>query len=341
MRDDEEVSEEPVDPTRALEPRYDPRGVPAYSQVQDPAEAAPDSTRMMQTAPPPTGPASEARSSTELARGSQKQRRRERDQQAERKAQRLLIGVFVAIGAAGFLVINSGIFDEPEKPAPDPQAALQAPQDNLQKPVVPPQPIKRGVPDETPDIPALGSLRSEGLTIAAEGLPEVVAVDPPMPPALLAGIETCRFAYGVWEFSPNRAFRFLTTCAALEGQILVGAYEVRGSQIHTSPLNAEGVQLVSTFEVEKPSRVRTEVTIPLRDGTLVKLEVRQRLTTMRPGLEGDGFYRTYAGKNTVQIQGLPPPGAAPAPRPEAAPAAAPRQDKAAKDPVLELLEGGN
>jgi hypothetical protein len=324
------------DPTSSGTPSYDSRRVPTY-KPQDPAEPPVDPTKILPaTGSAPPAPAPKQATSTQLAEKSQRQRRRERDARAEKIAQRSLVIGFLAIGGLGLWVVNSGYLDQPEPAGGAAQADLQP--GTAAPPPPPPEPRKSAVPDETPDIPALASLKNEGLTIAAEGLPEVLAIDPPNPPAILAGIETCRFAYGIWEFSPNRAFRFITTCSALQGQILVGAYEVRGSRIVTSPLVAEPAQVVSVFDVEKPSHVRTEVTITGRDGNQVRLEVKQRLTTMRPGMEGEGFYRGYAPKNTLEIQGLSAPREGDRDRRPAQPAPAPQQQPGPKDPVLELLE---
>ncbi len=349
--------DEPEEPTSGRTPSYDERRVPAYTG----SAHAPDGTRIMESAPPDTSarpgtstglrvadPAGTSpRSSTEMASRSQKERRRERDARAEKTATRALVGIFLGLGGLAIVVVNSGYLDE----APAPRPAVAA----TDTPTAPPRaPALRSRVDETPDIPAIRSLASTGLTIAAEGLPEVLAVEPSNPPPLLAGIETCRFAYSVWELSPNRAFRFFTTCAAFQGQVLVGAYEIEGSQIIMSPLRADGAELLSVFEVEKPSRMRTQVTIqPKADGPRVIFDVRQRITAMRPGMEGEAFYRAYGAKNDIEIAGVaksreqrggssvaPPPGRPTAPEPREAPEAPPPKPAGGKDPVLELLEGG-
>ncbi|MFO0723168.1 MAG: hypothetical protein U1E65_05260 [Myxococcota bacterium] len=327
------------------EEAYDARRVPAYrpdpSDPSDRPQSKVDGTRVMESAPPDTGRPREvtrsAPSSSELAQKSQKQRRRDRDQRAEKAAQRAVIGLALALGVGALVVINSGILDD--EPSAHPQVS--------EVPVsAPPKPALTAAPDETPDLPLFTKLRSEGLTIVAEGLPEVVAVDPPNPPPLLAGIETCRFAYAVWEFSPNKVFRFLSTCAVLDGQVLVGAYELQGSTIRLSPLNADGATTISVFEVEKPSRMVSTVSIrPRADGPTAILEVRQRITVMRPGMEGNTFFRAYAPKNTTEIQGMPTRRAKDGPGGGAGPGApgGGRKEEPAKkdnDPVLDLLKGG-
>ena len=154
-----------------------------------------------------------------------------------------------------------------------------------------------------------------------------------------------RFAYGIWEFSPNHAFRFLSTCAVLDGQVLVGAYEIRGSAIHLSPITSDGTTTISVFEVEKPSRMVSKVSIqPRADGPAVVLEVRQRITGMRPGMDGNAFFRTFASRNTTEIQGMPTRREAGGPGGQAAsrePRSEPKKGGAKdNDPVLELLKGG-
>lgn len=324
--------------TAVREESYDARRVPAYRAPADPAEAqAPaGGTRIMESAPPPTGPARQP-TSTDLAQRSQKQRRRDRDQRAEKAAQRVVIGLGLGLGALALILVNSDYFDD--APGERPTVSTPSPTPVETKPPL------AAAPDETPDLPLFNKVNSEGLTIVAEGLPEVVAIDPANPPALLAGIQTCRFAYGIWEFSPNHAFRFLSTCSVLDGQVLVGAYEIHGSAIHLSPISSDGTTTVSVFEVEKPSRMISKVSIqPRADGPSVVLEVRQRITGMRPGMDGNAFFRTFAARNTTEIQGMPTrreaggPGGQGAPR---EPRAEPRKGGAKdSDPVLELLKGG-
>ncbi|MBK6686202.1 MAG: hypothetical protein IPG45_17145 [Deltaproteobacteria bacterium] len=260
---------------------------PTQLKVHDPAGEQP--------------PPAEARSSTEMAESSRRARRRERDRRAERRAIQLVIAVFVGLGGAGLLAVNYLVEDDQGPPTEGPRG-----------PAVPPPPKtvpgKRSTFAEGADIPAIGSMNSEGLTIAAEGLPEVLADVEDGSLANLAGLQTCRYAYGVWEFSPNKRFRFLTTCEALVGQVLVGAYEIQGTVVRMSPLSSVEGTLTSEFQVEKPSTIKTIV--QTRSGRT--LQVNQRVTTMRSGLDGEAFRATYFPKNTIQIPGqrggdAPPP----------------------------------
>ena len=312
-----------------------------------------------------TVPAPRARSD-ELATSSRKQLRRQRDRRAEGRAIQVLVGLFVGIGGLGLLAVNVLLDDAPsptaaprsagaeasvaEAPAAGTSAAGTSAADSAksaasaaQAPKSPP-----AVPDnvissplvERVDLPALRQLRYEGLTIAAEGLPEVTtaATGPTVGP--LAARETCRFAYGIWEFSPNKRFRFISTCRAFEGQVLFGAYSVHGGAIRMSPLRVSGVAVETTFEVEKPSRLVTRVTV---GADALAFTVRQRVTVIRSGLFGDAFFNTYAAKNTLAV----PDGSAPAagrrnaptspkaPNPKTEPPA----ERGPKDPLLELLRG--
>jgi len=325
------------DPTSAGTPAHDSRRVEAY-RPPDPADAPIDGTRVMEAAPPDTSQPSPTpmRSSTEMASQSQKERRRERDRRAEKAAQRALLISFLGIGAVGIWLVNSGIFDDAPRASPTPGASASA----QAVPTPSPSRTLSAAPDETPDLQALRSLKTTGLTIAAEGLPEVLAIDPPNPPALLAGIETCRMAYAVWELSPNRAFRFLTTCAAFQKQVLVGAYEIRGSKVFMSPLRADGAELTMVFEVEKPSRMITTVKHSHKGQTVV-MEARQNITAIRPGMDGDSFFHTYAPRNNIEIAGVArskdnggdiPPDPQQAPPP-------PQPKQPESDPVLDLLKG--
>jgi hypothetical protein len=281
---------------------------PSQLTVHDPPE------------PPP-------RSSTELSERARRQRRQERDRRAERRAIGVVVMGLVLLGGGALVAVNVLMDDPPPSPPAPVDPAAQAA-------LTPPRP--RGVIstpiEETPDLPVLRFLRQDGLTVGAEGLPEVVADSASSDVAPRAAVESCRFSYGVWEFSPNKRFRFLTTCEALKGQILVGAYEVEGAKLRMSPLAAQEVLLVTEMTLEKPSEARTVV---LRAGDQAPiLEVRQRLTAMRPGLEGEAFRDAFEPRNTIA-----PRGAAPAPAPPP-PAVAPPPAEAPRDPVLEMLQGG-
>ena len=306
----------------------------------DPAEAGADGdTRADATAfgaEAPENPAGPIKaygaSSSELATSSRRSRRRQRDRKAEWRAVQVLIGLFVGVGGALLVAVNVLLDDPPAATDKTPAATSgaagpAAPQTN---PVPPPpdEGVISGTFVETVDLPALRQLRNEGLTIAAEGLPAVdsSATGPGVGP--LAGRETCRFAYGVWEFSPNRRFRFMPTCPSMDGQVLFGAYAVQGGVIRMSPLKVSGVELLTEFFVEKPSRLVTRVTV---GGGRVTMTVRQRVTVIRAGQFGDSFFDTYAPRNTLAVAKgstrRPPVGEPKAPPPK-------------RDPLLDLLRGG-
>lgn len=241
---------------------------------------------------------SEVKSSREMAERSLRQRRRERDRRAERRALRVVFVMFMMIGAAGYFVINSSLLADPEPRRSDPAAGEQE-----SAPAAPAPVIRTSSPiDETPDIPALRSMRDEGLTIVAAGIPDVTAADQGDAVAQIAALETCRFAFGVWEFSANHRFRFLTTCEALEGQVLIGAYEVQGTVVRMSPLSDGATQFMSEFQVEKPSHVTTKAIVRVGDRPVL-LVVNQKVTDMRAALAGDAFHDTYAPRNTLQPRG--------------------------------------
>lgn len=271
-------------------------------QAEKDRDKAPASNLKVHDPPKGDAPAApEQRSSTEMAEASRRARRRERDRRAERRAIQLVIGLFVGLGGLGLVAINYWVEEDQVTPPT-----------STKGPAVPPPP--KQVPGQRStfaagaDIPAIHSIKSEGLTIAAEGLPEVLADAEDGSVANLAALQTCRFAYGVWEFSPNKRFRFLTTCEALLGQVMVGAYEIDGTVVRMSPLLSVEATLTSEFQVEKPSTLKTVV--QAKNGRT--LEVNQRITTMRPGLEGEAFRATYLPKNTIAIPGqrggdAPPP----------------------------------
>ncbi len=265
-------------------------------------------------------------SSTELSSPSRKARRRQRDRRAETRALQVVVGLFVGLGGLALFAVNV-LLDDP--PPSSPLSVDGAP--SSPRPVTPPPPPPVTVVSSPfvghIGLPALRQLQNEGLTIAAEGLPEVSTDARGSEVAPLAARESCRFAYGVWEFSPNKRFRFLPTCPSMDGQVLFGAYVVDGAVIRMSRLRIAGAELVSAFEVEKPSRLRTRVTLPNAGLTF---EVQQRVTVIRAGLFGDGFFDTYAPKNTLAV-----PGAARRRPPPAEPRAPPPR----KDPLLELLRG--
>jgi hypothetical protein len=253
--------------------------------------------------------------STELSERSRKQKKRERDRRAERTALGAVILIFLMIGGMGYWISSSITDDEPSKPpTPEEIAAAKA---QVALKLAEKKAATTSRLDETPDLPALRMMMSEGLTIAAEGLPEVSASVQTPEAGVLAAIETCRFAYSVWEFSPNKRFRFLTTCEGKDGQILVGAYETSGSKVTLSPLVDGPAMIISELEVEKPSTMTTKVGY----GPIV-LDVKQRIGVLRGGMQGEAFRATYEPRNT-----LPTPGAAAKPK--------------AKDPLLEAIQEPN
>ena len=303
---------------------------PAYAEGLD-AEAS-------QPEPQPVGPVKAYEpSSTELASQSRRQRRRLRDRRAERRAVQVLVALFVGLGGLALLTVNFLLDDTPSTP---PAEALGLSVGAAVAQMAPPTEHALGDPAteaeadgfvETIDLPALRQLKNEGLTIVAEGLPEVSAMQNGPNVGPLAARETCRFAYGVWEFSPNSRFRFIPTCAAMDGQVLFGAYSVRGTVIRMSPLRVAGVSMVSEFEVEKPSRLVTEVVVGEGQYTL---SVKQRVTVIRPGLFGESFFNTYVDRNTLSVPGRK---IRPSPRTEPQPRSPPPKTK--RDPLLDLLRG--
>lgn len=272
---------------------------------------------------------------SEANQRARRARRRARDHRAERRALHIAIGAFLGLGAAAWLVINVAL-DEPSSTTiardaiegSDARAATEAKDvrgpstegagpgatqtanqaaDRTADPTghSPKRPLRVSSPAEASlDLLALREMATQGLTIVAEGLPEVSAKSgggPGIP--ILATIETCRFAYGVWEFSPNRVFRFMPTCEALAGQILVGAYEVDEGVVRMSPLRSAPAEIISEFQVEKPSTMKSHVRIRV-GGKEVQFLVRQAVTVIRGGLEGDMFRTSYAARNTVRVPGV-------------------------------------
>lgn len=319
-----------VDQEALAETRADvPVSEVEYQEGRPPLEHTQRVRAKQAASAPPAGSATATRTSTELAGPSQRQRRRERDHRAESAALRTIFAVFLIAGVGVFALLNSGLFDD-APPPPRPSVELGSGAETKAAEPKPP-PVVSTKAEETRHIPALANMSSDGLTIGAEGLPQVVPLGEVVPPASVVGLEACRFAYGVWEFSPNNAFRFLTTCGALKGQVLVGAYEIdaRAGLVRLSPVRAGDSVLTSTFEVERPSRMTTRVLVGGHE-----VEVRQKITVMRPGMEGEGFARGLGERNQLQVQGGGSGGgSAPAPAPAPAPRPPPR------DPVLDLLQG--
>lgn len=272
------------------------------------------------------------RSSTEMADVSRRHRRRDRDKRAERRAIQWLVGLFVGIGGATLLAVNVLLDDS--KPTDRPPPLLD---ENGEQVVVPPPPsgVISTTIDETPDIPAVRHLQNEGLTIVAEGLPQVDAIGMMQGNAALAALETCRFAYAVWEFSPNKRFRFLTTCNAMEGQVMFGAYEVVGGVVRMSPLITDTDAVISEFHVGRPSKMISRVSRAAGSPSVLKID--QRVTNMRPGLDGDRWRDAFSAKNTINLptgrQKAPPPRRGGPPPPSG-----PAKQKKSSDPLLDLLK---
>lgn len=274
-------------------------------------------------------PPQDHRSSTEMAEVSRRQRRRERDKRAERRAIQTVIFVFVGLGGAALVGVNVLLPEEPVSPPPK----AKAKEDGVQK--APPR-RRAGVIstsiDETPNIPAFRALTNEGLTIVAEGLPQVDALSNQTSVQALAALETCRFAYAVWEFSPNKRFRFMSTCGALDGQVMFGAYEIDGAVLRMSPLVTDTDSVVSEFFVERPSRMISKVS--RYQGGPEVLTISQKVTDMRPGLDGEAWRDAFSGKNTINLPGGRRGSSAPPRRPSPPPPA----KKKGGDPLLDLLK---
>ena len=198
----------------------------------------------------------------------------------------------------------------------------------------PSAPKLAAAPAQRADIPALASLEREGLTIVAEGLPEVLAIEPATPPEQVVAIESCRYAYAIWEFSPNKRFKFYSTCELMEGQVLAGAWTRDGAKIRMSPITSGASELLSVFAVESPSEMVTEVQIT-SGGQTLQLRVKQRITGMRGGMDGEGFHANFRSRNKTKVHGIrivrtPPPGT----KAPATPPPAPHKS----DPLLDLLQ---
>lgn len=263
-------------------------------------------------------------SSAELAQPSRRERKKARDKRAETVAMRVIVTFsLILIGIGAFFTLTDSDPPPPKTVAVPP--GTQDPKNPNEEELDPRSGLRTAI-TETPDLPALGYLRNEGLTIGAEGLPNIEALAGSSPSSARVALESCRFAYGVWEFSPNRVFRFLTTCKALEGQVLVGAYSIEGSTVFMSTLRDRDAEFTTRFEVERPSKLITELAVGGH-----RLVVNQRVTVLRPGMDAAGFLQAFAPKNTIDVGA---PKEAPAPT---RPAPAPGNN----DPVLDLLKGGN
>ncbi|MBI2378578.1 MAG: hypothetical protein HYV07_31555 [Deltaproteobacteria bacterium] len=283
----------------------------------------------------PRAEASGEPTSSDLARRAQKARRRARDQKAERTALFVVVAVAVVFGVAGWFVLDELERSDKEELANRPDASQGAPKPS--RPLV----VTTHGSDDDGEIPALTTMREEGLTIAAEGLPRILVEGGASQAAnIAAAVLTCRFAYGIWEFSPNAMFKFVPTCAKLRGEESVGAYEIRRGEVWLSAITtSEGTVIETVFKVAKPSSVVSTAKL----GDKIQLRVEQRVTVIRPGMNAVAFQRSLGEKNTIDLAALLRDGAsAPAPeRREAPPPNAPEPPSPPKDrdPVLDLLEG--
>lgn len=266
---------------------------------------------------------------TELlsARRALKAQRRARARYVERRVMVLMLGAILLGSGIGFLLIQL-LFGESdaEKPpvvavrlAPQgdgdsaadfeglpsrgglhAQALHAAPASQSEAPMVgPPRPVAVGG-EARPEIPALTAMLDQGLTIVAEGLPDLGLAKGQVSPEVAAEI-SCRLAFGIWEFSPNHRFRFLSSCQAFDGEILVGAYTIEGADVLLSPLPAGQGEMRSLFKVERPSEMQTGIKLP--SGLVT---IRQRVNVIKTGLLGDDLRFRYQERNRLRIPSAPP-----------------------------------
>lgn len=260
---------------------------------------------------------------TGAADRTRRARRRERDALAERRAIQIVMTFFVGFGALGFVVLHlldsgASAGGYSEKPAnPRMRDSLRSAEVGQRE-----KPNGRHTSSElleTPRLPALRALEMAGLTVAAEGLPKVNSLS--RASTKLAGREACRFAYGVWEFSPNQTFRFLSTCKGLGRLELIGAYEVRGTKVFMSEVGSSPVRWTSVFEVQKPAKMESKIMVSVGTSTH-RFEVSQRVTVVRTGLHGDDFRDSFSRKNRLTLPRLQS-----------------ESPESKKDPLEELLGG--
>ena len=275
----------------------------------------------------------ETRSSREMAKESQKARRRERDKRAEKAAQRMVLGIAALATFAFVGLFWEDIFAPPPTSTPQKVDAHTKAKSKGTTKTTPPQGSADGAlrrDARSPRARLLGRRRSD------RGRPRGSRRS--CCSAIHRRRKRSRFKRAgspteCGSFRPNKAFRFLTTCPVLEGEVLVGAYEVSKATVFMSPIRSGNAQFTSRFEVQKPAQLITEVLVGGR-----RLLVRQKATAIRPGMDGDAFVRSFAGSNTLTPKGAVPP---PAPRGPSAPgpAPAPAPSKGKKDPLLDLLKG--
>lgn len=244
--------------------------------------------------------------------------RRDRDALAERRAVQAILAIFFGFGGMGFLALNlSGLglggtseqgdtkskekrrgtatIDKASSSASSGLAASGSPASEA---------VSGGLggagSSATRVVPApshMEALRHTGLTIGTEGVPQSEANFPRARAAV--GLQACRFAYGVWEFSPNQTFRFLSTCSGLGRLELVGGYQLRDEQIYLSELVVGNTRWTSVFQLAAPSTMRSLVRL---DQTRT-IALKQRVTVAQEGLHGDEFRQDLRSKNLLTVPG--------------------------------------
>ena len=227
-------------------------------------------------------------------------RRKERDDFAERRAIQVLVALFLGFGGLSFAALNFFWVSSDNSPVPkveDVSHDVKSHRNDEETQHQLSGRLSSGAMPEFQDLPAIRKMTRIGLTIAAEGIPKVDVDGGGAKVEDAAGLEACRFAYGVWEFSPNQTFRFLSTCRGLGRMTLVGAYEVNEGKIYLSKLTDGNAQWTSLFEVAQPTTMRTQVFS--RKPKKTKLRVTQRVTTLRGGLHGDDFRDSFMRKNRL------------------------------------------
>lgn len=275
------------------------------------------------------GPPLEPVPDTELlsARRALKAQRRARARYVERRVMVLMLGAILLGSGIGFLLIQL-LFGESDAETPPVVAVRLAPQGDGDSaadfedlaprsglhaqalhaqaaaqtgaPMVgPPRPVAVGG-EARPEIPALTAMLDQGLTIVAEGLPDLGLAKGQVSPEVAAEI-SCRLAFGIWEFSPNHRFRFLSSCQAFDGEILVGAYTIEGADVLLSPLPAGRGEMRGLFKVERPSEMQTGIKLP--SGLVT---IRQRVNVIKTGLLGDDLRFRYQERNRLRIPSAPP-----------------------------------
>lgn len=234
--------------------------------------------------------------------GDRRRRRRLRDRRAEASAVKWVTAATLILAAGALVWVQRSV---PDPAVPALRGKAQA-DDAQPRSKAPPASTDWVATPAPPVPPAIEMVRREGLTVAAPGIPEVNLGAGAAPSAGAAGRETCRFAYGVWEFSPNRRFRFLTTCPALAGAVWVGAYEVAGEMLRLSVLQdgQDGrVRWQTDLRLSNPAQAKT--TVMLGRAKEAVLDVSQRVAVIRAGLHGSAFVAQYRRENDLQVASPP------------------------------------